>query len=135
MHWFGITWLITTAVVLLAAVVLILTARRIGRRGRRGSGLLQLAALVEVVAAVLALAFHWGTARLEPSAGFDPQAWGMVVLEVWLVARPILHALALVLVTIGVGRLVRSQPPAESASDGAETTSAASEQPPAEEQH
>lgn len=132
MHWFGITWLITTAVVLLAAVVLILTARRIGRRG---SGLLQLAALVEVVAAVLALAFHWGTARLEPSAGFDPQAWGMVVLEVWLVARPILHALALVLVTIGVGRLVRSQPPAESASDGAETSSAASEQPPAEERH
>lgn len=134
MHWFGITWLITTAVVLLAAVVLVLTARRIGRRGRRGAGLLQLAALVEVIAAVLALAFHWGTARLEPSAGFDPQAWGMVVLEVWLVARPILHALALVLVTIGIGRLVRSQPPAESTGAEADTTAASSEQPPAEEQ-
>lgn len=133
MHWFGVSWLITTAVVLLAAVVLVLAARRIARRGRRGAGLLQLAALVEVIAAVLALAFHWGTARLEPSAGFDPQAWGMVVLEVWLVARPLLHALALVLVTIAIGRLVRSQPPAGSAAE-ADTTAPAAEQQPGDEQ-
>lgn len=93
-HAFGVLWLLSVVTCIVAAAGLMVVAGRLRARGYRGAHApLVIAAVIESSVAVADIVVRLTAGRVGDA--------GLIVLDGWTIARPLLHAAVLVSVAYG----------------------------------
>ncbi|HUU00435.1 MAG TPA: hypothetical protein VM425_03240 [Myxococcota bacterium] len=110
MNLFGTAWLLSTIAAACGAAGLLVVARRLVRKKwASASRLLSAGALIELIGLIADPIVRLKLSGQAQHGDFGVTLTYMVLLDVWTVIVPLLHAAALMMIALGVSRMTKNE--------------------------